>query len=203
MKHIIRVAAALFILAVCNGIGVAQELPRHRGYANDFAHLLSEDEVVKLEVELAKYDARTGIQIVVVTVKSLGGYSVEDYTRNLSNSRGVGMKGPNNGVVFLVAPAERKIHIAAGNGLAAQFSDSTARRIVDESVAPEFRKNRMNDGIFAGAHSIMQTLDAARVRPEGILGATELKFPEFGMLMLAISGMFLALIISWLSVRSV
>jgi len=157
---------------------------------------------VTLEVALAKYDARTGVQIAVVTVKSLGGYSIEEYAKRLSNSWGVGKKGVDNGVMFLVAPTERKIRIAVGDGLAAQLSDHAAKRIIENEIAPRFRKNRLNEGLSVGARSIMQALDSARASPEVESGAIERKSSDFGEVATFHRGGFLCLVVVRMFIRA-
>ena len=202
------IMASAFISTKCD-YAHAQEFTKPMGYVSDSANLLSKEEAGALRVELAKYEAKTANELVVATVPSLNGSSVEEFARDLSNRLSIGKHNKHNGVLLLVAPSERKVRIAVGDGLKATLTDRVASRIIEENIVPKFRKNRLSDGVFAGVHSIMQTLDAARVteaaraRSEAISDAMGAKFPEFGILILAIGGMFLALIISWLSIRSV
>ncbi len=182
--------SALFGLVSCHAH--AQEFPKPKGYMNDFAHILSEDEAVKLEVELAKFDARMGVEIAVVSVKSLNGYSVEEYTKRLSNAWGVGKKSANNGIMFLVAPSERKIRIAVGDGLTAQFSDGEVKRIIENEVVPRFRKNQLNEGLVAGARSIMSVLTEERASSVQAPKRSEDKAPVYIM-----GGIFAALLLSF------
>jgi uncharacterized protein len=89
-----------------------QQYPKPSGYVNDFAGLLSHDQGAALNSELAAFEKRTTVEIAVVTVPSLKGHNVEDYTRGLAKEWGVGKAGRNNGVVFLIAPNERKMRIS-------------------------------------------------------------------------------------------
>lgn len=187
------IVALLFVVTTFGGNVSAQEFPSPRGFMNDFAGLLSEDEAVKLQIELAKFDAKLGYEITVVTVKSLEGYSIEEFTKRLANRWGVGKKGKDNGVMLLFAPTERKIRIAVGNGLQRQLPDSEAKRIIDEKIIPQFRKNRLNDGIASGAHSVMQVLDSVRANPEAELSATTTKSPDFGEVAMTLGVILLCL----------
>lgn len=179
----------------------AETLPKPKGYVNDFAELLSQEDGVNLDVELAKFEAKTSIELVVVTVKSLDGYSVEDYARNLANRWGVGKKGENNGIMFLIAPAERKMRIAVGDGLSHKLPDSEAGRIINKVVIPRFRKNQLSEGIFAGVDGIMQALDAARTNPEAAPVATSSKSPDFGEIAKVVGVILLGLIIMRIIIR--
>ena len=87
------------------------------GRVTDTAHILSPQEQATLSGRLAKLEQKTQHQLVVVTVPSLDGRDVANYTRDLANSWGIGRKGYDDGVFLLVAPKERKVQIAVGYGL--------------------------------------------------------------------------------------
>jgi uncharacterized protein len=103
-------------------------------------------------------EAQTGRQFVVVTVNSLDGQDSATYTRDLGNYWRIGRKGYNDGVILLVAPNERKIWIAVGDGLATVLPNAQAQQIVDELMLPYFRTDRMPEGITAGADALVHQL---------------------------------------------
>ena len=74
---------------------------------SDFAGILSEKTKVQLNILLVHIEKSTSAEIAVVTVSSLEGMSVEEYAVTLFKSWGIGKKGKDNGVLFLVAPKER------------------------------------------------------------------------------------------------
>ena len=136
----------------------AVNYPKPTGYVNDFAGILSPDTERRIEAELRQYKQKTSIEIAVVTVSSLGGETVEDYTIGLAKSWGVGKKGKDNGIVFLIAPNERKMRIEVGYGMEPDMPDSAAGRIIREGIAPLFKEGKMSDGIVAGVAEIMKKL---------------------------------------------
>src|SRR6476659_7177855 len=87
------------------------------GRVTDAANVVSKQQEAALSDRLARFEDATKHQMVVVTVNSLGGRDVADYTRDLANAWGIGRKGYDDGVVVLVAPNERKVRIAVGDGL--------------------------------------------------------------------------------------
>lgn len=152
-------AAVLAILAVTVS---AQKLPEPISgkMVNDFAGKLSADDQQKLEVILRDYEKRTSNEIAFVTVPSLDGVSVEEYTNKLFHKWGVGKKGKDNGVMFLWAPTERKVRIEVGYGLEGSLPDGRAGQIYREQVLPKFRENNWHDGVFNGVNAIIAHLDS-------------------------------------------
>ena len=107
---------------------------------------------------MRKYRQDTSIEIAVVTVPSLEGLSVDEYTLELASKWGVGNRKKDNGLVFLVAPNERKARIEVGYGLEGDLTDAQANRIMQNSIVPLFKNRRMADGIAAGVSEILREL---------------------------------------------
>src|SRR3989338_215666 len=147
--------AILFLFGLANA---DVKYPNYVGHINDFAKILPADTVKKLETELRKYKDQTGIEIAAVTVVSLEGLSVEEYTIGLAKKWGVGSKKKDDGVVLLVAPNERKVRIEVGYGLEPDLTDSQAGRVIRDQIIPLFKEGRMADGVVAGVAGILQQL---------------------------------------------
>ncbi len=124
------------------------------GYVSDFAHILSPEQVVQLETQLSKLKDETTVEIAVVTVQSLDGRSVEDYTRSLATEWGVGVKGKDNGIMFLIAPNERKARIEVADGIRPKVSDSDSNNIMQNTIIPLFKQKRMGDGVVSGVDAL-------------------------------------------------
>ena len=162
MKTIGKSALAVVLLVVAIATTAhAQQYPKATGYVNDFANLLTREQGASLNDELAAFEKKTMIEIAVVTVPWLNNQGIEDYTRGLAQEWGVGKRGQNNGVVFLIAPKERKMRIETASGARAILTDSRADQIRDNEVLPRFRSGNMAQGIIDGTHAIMRTLDSS------------------------------------------
>jgi uncharacterized protein len=118
---------------------------------NDYANLLSADEVQQLEQKLVNYNDTTSTQLLVVIVPDLEGYDVSDYAYKIGETWGVGKKGQNNGAVILIKPktarTQGKAFIATGYGLEAVIPDALAKRIVENEMIPEFKSGNYYQGI--------------------------------------------------------
>ena len=151
---------ALLIVAIAT-IARAQKYPKATGYVNDFANLLTHEQGASLNNELAAFEKKTTIEIAVVTVPWLNNQSIEDYTQGLAKEWGVGKRDKNNGIVFLIAPKERKMRIEIASGINTILTNSRADQIRDDAVLPRFKAGDMPQGIINGTHAIMQALDAS------------------------------------------
>ncbi len=142
------------------GCTAAQALtfPALTGRVVDQAGLLSAGDLAGLNASLAALEAKNGDQLVVVTLKSLQGTTIEDYGYQLGRNWGIGQKGRNNGALLIVAPAERKVRIEVGYGLEGTLTDAATRLIIENAILPHFRTGDFAGGIVSGAAEIIRAL---------------------------------------------
>jgi uncharacterized protein len=157
-----KLSLAAFLLALLAGIqGVpAQEItfPSLTGRVVDEAGLLDAAKRAEIEAKLAALEEKTTDQLVVVTVRSLQGRTIEEYGYRLGRSWGIGQKDKNNGVLLIVAPNERKVRIEVGYGLEGVLPDAIASLIVQNTILPRFRANDYPGGITRGVDEIIKVL---------------------------------------------
>jgi uncharacterized protein len=137
------------------------DFPALTGRVVDRADILPSADEARI---VAKSDAlarATGHQFVVVTVPTLDGHAIEEYSRALGNSWGIGRKGANDGVLLVVAPTERKVRIEVGEGLEATLTNEKAQRIIDTDLVPAFRSGDFVRGIDDGVDGIIRDVGPA------------------------------------------
>jgi len=139
----------LFFLALTYGVEAQNFPPRPDPprLVNDFAGLLAPSEQQSLENKLVAFNDTTSSQIAVVTVNSLNGYDVSEYSFELAELWGIGQEGEDNGILILIAPMERRMFIATGYGVEAYVPDAIAKRIVEGTLKPNFRNKAYFTGI--------------------------------------------------------
>jgi uncharacterized protein len=135
--------------------------PPLTGRVVDDAGVLDASTQSQLTDMLAAHERTTGEQVVVVTLASLQGFSIEDFGYQLGRYWGIGQKGKNNGVLLIVAPKEHKVRIEVGYGLEGQLTDATSRRIVENDILPSFKRGDFNVGVLAGTSSILKGLGSS------------------------------------------
>jgi uncharacterized protein len=114
---------------------------------NDFAGILSNGNREALEEKLVAYNDSTSSQITIVTVETLGDYSVDDYAVRLGRKWGIGQKEKDNGILILVAKDDRKVDIEVGYGLESFVTDYDSKHIIDELIAPAFKQSNYYKGL--------------------------------------------------------
>jgi uncharacterized protein len=152
----------------------ALTFPQLTGRVVDEAGILDVATRTVLGQKLADFEAKTTGQLVVVTLKSLQGTSIEDYGYQLGRHWGIGPKEKNSGALLIVAPNERKVRIEVGYGLEGNLTDAISRLIIENSILPRFRANDFAGGINRGVDDIIQVLttgadefrERAKVRPD-------------------------------------
>ena len=117
-----------------------------------------------IESELASLEQTSTDQLAVVTVKSLQGYSIEDYGIGLARKWGIGQKGKDNGILLIVAPNDRKVRIEVGRRLEPMMTDTMSALIIENAILPKFRRGDFAGGIKDGVRDIKTVLlgDAGR-----------------------------------------
>jgi uncharacterized protein len=166
--------AALFVFLSTFLFG-APTFPQLSGRVVDEAGLLDTHRFAVLTQMLEQHENNTTNQIVIVTLRSLQGYEIEEYGYQLGRHWGIGQKGVDNGLLFIVAPNERKVRIEVGYGLEGVMTDKTAHDIIQEVILPSFKKGDFAEGIMNGTDAILAALKGEYTpkRSEG-LGDTDL-----------------------------
>ena len=144
--------------------------PEPARFVNDYANMLSASDEGALEQKLLDFDEQSSTQIVIVTIETLAGHPIEEYSIELAETWGIGQRGLDNGVLLLMAKNEREVRIEVGYGLEGAIPDAIARRIIADSLVPNFRRG----DFFAGFDRATDELIALS---RGEFTAEEL-FPE-------------------------
>lgn len=135
------------------------------GFVNDFAGVLTNDQRLQIENQLTEFQKNLGAEISVVTIKSLGGDTVENYASELFKEWGIGQKGKDNGILFLIAVEDREMRIEVGYGLEGLLTDAQSYWIQQNVVAPAFRNNDFYSGISGAAQKIMAAVNQEETIP--------------------------------------
>jgi uncharacterized protein len=153
-----RLALFAFVAFLLVLPAVALDFPALSGRVVDDAGILDEETRAALTQKLAAFEARTTDQLVVVTLKSLQGTSIEDFGVELGRHWQIGQRDKNNGVLLLVAPNERRVRIEVGYGLEGALTDAVSRLIIENGITPRFRAGDFAGGITRGVDDIVSVL---------------------------------------------
>jgi uncharacterized protein len=154
--RLIFAGLGLLLVPILFSFAPALEVPLLRGRVNDLAGILPSDRAQRLEERLAAFEKQTSHQIAVLTIPSLEGDPLENFSIRVAESWKIGEKGFDNGAILLIVRDDHKLRIEVGYGLEGVLPDAIASRIIREVILPRFRENDYAGGIEAGVNAILQ-----------------------------------------------
>jgi uncharacterized protein len=134
---------------------LALDAPQLTGRVNDYAGMLSPEAASRLDQKLAAFERDQSTQIVVLTIPTLQGDDIDQFTIRVADQWKIGQKGSDNGVLLVLAKAERKVRIEVGMGLQGVLPDITAGRIIRDIMRPHLKNGNFDHGIDAGVDGII------------------------------------------------
>lgn len=148
--------------ALADGDAAVPTLQRH---VTDLTGTLSADQVSQLDTRLADLEKRKGAQVIVLMVPTTQPDDLEGYSLKVAEANKIGRKGPDDGVLLLVAKNDRRVRIETGYGLEGALPDAIASRIIREYMAPKLRTNDYYGGISDALTAITQIVDGEALPP--------------------------------------
>jgi len=167
-----------FILFLGQATVHAQMLPKPSGYVSDSAHVIDPSSLQRIERLCQELENKTSAQLAVVTIESLKGEPIEDFTVKLFEQWGIGKKEKSNGLLLLIVVQDRKSKIEVGYGLEPVITDGISGEIL-RSLRPYFRANQYGEGLYFGAFSLAgRVAENAGVQLSANPGPNPLRIPK-------------------------
>jgi uncharacterized protein len=127
------------------------DLPKLKRQVNDFESVFTVEQLEKLTLMIREFEKNTTNQIAVVSIESIGKYTDFDkFALDLSNYNGIGLKEKDNGLSIVFSKSLRKIRISTGIGTENILTDEICKKIIDQTIIPEFRNGDYYSGIEKG-----------------------------------------------------
>ena len=133
----------------------ALDVPPLKGRVNDYASILSSSTKQQLEGILAELEKTDSTQIAVLTIPSLEGEPLEEFSIKVADQWKIGQKGFDNGAILLIALKERKVRIEVGYGLEGSLTDLMAGRIIANVIVPQFKARNFDQGVIDGVQAMI------------------------------------------------
>jgi uncharacterized protein len=146
---------AILLLCLMPTVGGALEVPPLKAHVNDYANILSPAAVQRIEAGLTSFESTDSTQITVLTIPSLEGENIEEFSIRVAEAWKIGHQGKDNGAILIISPRDRKIRIEVGRGLEGTLTDLLSGRIIRNEIAPRFKQGDFDGGVEAGVSSIM------------------------------------------------
>jgi uncharacterized protein len=169
--------ALIFLLVVGFTLPAQAAFPRPVGHINDFAQIIPPDTRTVLESLLRELKQKTTAEVVVVTIQDLGDAHIEGYAVDLFENWGIGQKDKDNGVLILVAVAQRKVRIEVGYGLEGILPDGLAGEIIRQRITPAFKSGDYGSGLLLGTLTVANIIaEDAGVELSGLRGVNRQQY---------------------------
>lgn len=158
-RRIFQFTFLLLAFFTCNSIFAQFAIPEKPNFQTsvyDYANILSASEKTQLEEKLVRYSDSTTTQIVVITIESLKGEDVSQLATKWGQTWGIGgTKQDDNGVIILLAKAEKKIAINPGYGVEDRLTAGIGGTIIRNIIIPEFKAGSFYNGLDKGTDAII------------------------------------------------
>ncbi|MCX6180226.1 MAG: TPM domain-containing protein [Chlorobiales bacterium] len=165
----------------------AIEVPVLSGRINDYAAMISAPAKAEIEGKLKQFEASESTQIVILTVPSLKGDPIEDFSIRVAEAWKIGQKGSDNGVLLIVSRDDHKVRIEVGYGLEGKLTDLVAGRIVRDEIVPAFKAGQFDVGFAKGVSSIIAaTHGEYKAKSKAVRNGDKPSFPLLFIIFLVI-----------------
>lgn len=164
MKRALQIIIPLILALPARTLAI--EIPYLTGRVNDYAQILTPETSRMLSDSLREHEARTGNQVVILTISTLNGENIEDYANTVFNTWKLGKKDKNNGILIVVVPDDRCMRIEVGYGLEGTMTDLMSSRIIRNVMTPKFKDGDYNGGIADGVSAVLIVLQGGELSDE-------------------------------------
>lgn len=131
----------------------------------DYAHVIDSANLAVINDSLKSLYHYNKAQVVVLTVNSLDGMELEDYSLKVLRTWGIGDKEKNNGVLILIKPktgegqSERgQVRIETGYGSEGALPDYVCKKIQTDSMIPAFKENNYGLAVRRAVNVIVPSM---------------------------------------------
>lgn len=159
-----RVRSILFLLLWASIVAGAADLssfPKPTSFVSDFAHVLTPSDQADLEVFCVKVHEQLGAQFAIVTIPTLDGSPIEDFSNQLFRQWGIGPKATNEGLLILLVIKDRQERIEAGRGLEQYITDAIAGDARRSMISP-LQKGDYGGALMTGVRALAAKIAAGK-----------------------------------------
>ena len=130
------------------------------GWTSDYEHIFTSEQISELDSIIGKFEQETTNEIAIITIDSSWTTKerFDSLVLTIANDWGVGKKGLNNGIVIGISTGLRKIRINNGYGIETKLTDAETKKVIDDTILPEFKNGNYFKGTKNGVLALMQKI---------------------------------------------
>jgi len=153
-KYLLIIISAILLMP--GTWSFALDVPALKGRVNDYADMISPEAESLIEDRLKSFENSDSTQVVILTVNSLEGDALEDFTIRVAEKWKIGQTKKDNGVILFASKNDRRMRIEVGRGLEGVLTDLLSGRILDNVMRPKFKSGDFDGGFLDGTDSIIK-----------------------------------------------
>ncbi len=158
----------LALFALCTPAQDLVPVPPLSGHVVDTTGTLDSAAKQSLEAKLAAFEQQKGSQIVILMIATTQPEDITSFANRVGNTWKIGRRGVGDGLLLIVAKADRKVRIEVAKTLEGAMPDLAAKQVIDDAITPHFKSGNFAAGLNAGADQIM-----ARIAGEALPAPSE------------------------------
>ena len=156
----LRFIRGFLLIALYPAIGYAlTAVPTLQGHLTDLTKTLTVEQTQEIEQSLTTFENRKGTQVAILILPSTGTEPIEPFAMRVAEKWKIGRKRQDDGVILVIAKADRTVRIEVGYGLEGVLTDLQSQRIIEDIILPHFKRDDLYGGITSGIADIMQKID--------------------------------------------
>lgn len=168
-------------------------VPALTSRVNDHAGMISPEARVEIERKFADLEADESTQIAILTVPSLQGEPIEEFSIRVAEAWKLGLKERDNGILLIVSKGDRKIRIEIGYGLEGRVTDLQSGRIIDGIIKPAFARGAFDVGFIGAADALVAAARGEFSAPPAAKKSARDKAPSIPLVFLVLLFLFIYL----------
>ena len=145
----------VFMLAAAPSLRAEPEVPYLSNPVVDLAQMIDEGSTRELNQVLGQEVERGGPQIAILTVPSLEGSTIEQFSIRVTDQWKLGSAKKDDGLLILIAQKDRKLRIEVGQGLEGSITDVHAHRVISEVLVPALRRSQIGAGLLTATKLLL------------------------------------------------
>jgi len=136
----------------------AQEVPAIYLYVNDFAGVLTYDEISTLDEICYELDRYNSDELAVLVVNTTQPMDIDTYAFRVFDDNGIGKEDKDNGVLLLISIDEGLWRIEVGYGLEGILNDAKVGSLGRDNLEPYLATGDYYSGIFYTVSAMIEQL---------------------------------------------
>lgn len=164
-----HLACATLLLCFATSAIAANKIPEPNTHVADYAGVLDNGTEKQIDGYLTELEQKTGAQVIVLTVQTTEGRTIEQFALDVAEQWKLGQKGKDNGALVAVAIRERRARVEVGYGLEGVLPDIWCSRMQEQFFVPNFKDGNYARGLLDGAVAIANRIaDEKGVKLSGV-----------------------------------